>query len=132
MAADGKAAMAESESTNGVNVIRVDGAGKEEEEEEITLIGALSRLLAAIFVAGDPSSTLLRRARTAIGDGAASVRIGCRNSSRELLRWTRRGSPLRPLLVVSVSQIEQYPTLSCSCYAVVSTTCFCYCLTWIR
>ena len=68
----------------------------------VWLIAALYGVLTAVFAPGDSSSSFIRRAPAAIGDGAASVRIGCRNSSQSLLRWSRRGSLLRPLLVVSV------------------------------
>lgn len=75
---------------------------KEEEAVEVSLVGALRRLLSDLFF---PSSSdpLLPRLRAAIARNAASVRLGFRNSSQELLRWTRRGSPLRALFVISVS-----------------------------
>ncbi|KAG9457693.1 hypothetical protein H6P81_002201 [Aristolochia fimbriata] len=81
----------------------------EEMESEESLYGALHRLVSQILFpdtdAADSSSSIFQRIKTSVSDNASSVRKGSKNSTRKLLSWTRRGSPLRALLVISVGTI---------------------------
>ncbi|XP_068663510.1 uncharacterized protein [Aristolochia californica] len=81
----------------------------EETESEETLYRALRRLVSEIIFsdpdASGSSSSIVRRIKTSVNRNATSVREGSRNSTRKLLLWTRRGSPLRALLVISVGTI---------------------------
>ncbi|XP_068658915.1 uncharacterized protein [Aristolochia californica] len=81
----------------------------EEMEGEETLYGALRRLVSKIIFpdpnAAGSSSSIFQRIKTSVNENGSYVREGSRNSTRKLLLWTRRGRPLRPLLVISVGTI---------------------------
>lgn len=82
------------------------GGGEAEPE---SLYAAVSGLLSSIFFP-DPnssvaSSPLLHRIRVSLGDNLPRLRDASRTSGLKVLRWARRGSPLRLLLVVSVGTI---------------------------
>ncbi|GAA0185841.1 voltage-gated ion channel [Lithospermum erythrorhizon] len=51
------------------------------------------------------SAPLLFRVKGAISDSVPVLKEGCKNSANDLLRWTRNGSALRAILVVSVGTI---------------------------
>ncbi|XP_058108427.1 uncharacterized protein LOC131251608 isoform X2 [Magnolia sinica] len=74
---------------------------------EETLYGVFNHLFAAVFFP-DPSASslpLIQRLRNAFSEKSPSLKEATRNSTRKLLVWTRRGSPLRALLVISVGTI---------------------------
>ncbi|XP_042500416.1 uncharacterized protein LOC122078483 [Macadamia integrifolia] len=73
--------------------------------EEETLYGVLRRFFAVIFFTDRNSSSLLERTKASVSQNAPLLREGFKNTSRDLLLWSRRGSPLRALLVVSVGTI---------------------------
>lgn len=99
--------MAEDNATrkpNGVMIVEGAGYDSEEQKQELTLYTILNRLIAAIFFPGPNSSaSLLQRMKACLSDNIPLLRDASRNTARHVLLWTRRGSPLRALLVVSVS-----------------------------
>lgn len=105
--------MAENSNSNG-NSVHVEH--EEEEEEETnnlkhrntkpvkqTLPEVLNRLASTILFP-DPAdgTSLLRRIKNSVADNAPLIPEASRNSANDVLVWTRRGSPLRALLVISV------------------------------
>ncbi|WZZ38453.1 hypothetical protein YC2023_034712 [Brassica napus] len=51
------------------------------------------------------SSSLLQRIRNSVADYGPKLREASRKTSRDILQWTRRGSPLRALLVITIGTI---------------------------
>lgn len=49
------------------------------------------------------SSSLLQRIKNSFSENGPRLREASRKTSREILQWTRQGSPLRALLVITVS-----------------------------
>lgn len=49
------------------------------------------------------SSPLLQRIRNSVAENGPKLREASKKTSRDILQWTRRGSPLRALLVITVS-----------------------------
>lgn len=100
--------MAENSNGNGVYV------DEEEEEEEIklkqkkqrlkeTLPEVLNRIASAIlFQEPADAGSLLRRIKVSVADNATLLPEASRNSARDVLIWTRRGTPFRALFVISV------------------------------
>lgn len=78
-----------------------------EEEEDITLYAIFNRLLTAIVFPNSDlayeSASLPRRIKDFVSQNAPLLRTAFKNSAHHVLLWTRRGSPLRALLVVAVS-----------------------------
>ena len=75
-------------------------------DDDLTLYLVLRRLVVAIF-SPDPASSapLLLRVKISVADNVPLLRQASRNSSRNVVLWTRRGSPLRALVVISVGTI---------------------------
>ncbi|AQK52384.1 hypothetical protein ZEAMMB73_Zm00001d050347 [Zea mays] len=78
------------------------GAREVDVGEEDTLAGVLRSFVDGVWYPDEP---LLRRLRAASCDAAPRLRGASRNSARDLLEWTRRGSGLRAILVISVGTI---------------------------
>lgn len=74
-------------------------------EEEDTLAGVLRSFVEGVWCYPDEPEPLLRRLRAASCEAAPRLRGASRNSARDLLEWTRRGSGLRAILVISVGTI---------------------------
>ncbi|XP_050374378.1 uncharacterized protein LOC126791920 [Argentina anserina] len=76
-------------------------------DDDDTLFGVVNRLLCAILFPGpdDSGAPLFRRIKTSVAENAPRFREASRNTGRSVLVWTRQGSPLRPLLVISVGTI---------------------------
>ncbi|KAG2583976.1 uncharacterized protein LOC120712385 [Panicum virgatum] len=84
----------------------VDVVGGEEEEGEDTLPGVVRGFLEGVWSSpGGGGEPLLGRLRAASCEAAPRLRGASRNSARDLLEWTRRGSGLRAILVISVGTI---------------------------
>lgn len=100
---------------NGTNGGSVDVEGSEGDEtypevihrdETPSLYAVFHRLIAAILFPDPNCSTpLFHRIKTSIAQNAPLFREASRNTGRSVLLWTRRGSPLRALLVISVSTL---------------------------
>ncbi|KAL2252545.1 uncharacterized protein LOC105167768 [Sesamum indicum] len=85
-----------------------EGVGESEQgTKDVTLYTIFSRLIAAAFFP-DPSSSgpMLQRVKASLSVNVPLLRDASRNTGRNVLSWTRRGSPLRSLLVVSVGTIS--------------------------
>ena len=76
------------------------GGGAEE-----TLYSVFHRFLSAILFPdhGTDPAPLLHRIKTSVAHNVPLLREAAGNTARNVLIWTRRGSPLRALLVISVS-----------------------------
>lgn len=105
--------MAEKRDANGVYVEVTEEEKKQEEEEERkgsdreTLPEVLNRIAHAIlFPEPSNSGSLLRRIKTSVAENAPLLPEASRNSARDVLLWTRRGSPFRAILVISVSAFK--------------------------
>ncbi|XP_072991233.1 uncharacterized protein [Typha latifolia] len=70
-----------------------------------TLPAVLRDYVAGVLSSGVDSPPLIQRIRSSASKSAPRLRVASRNSARDLLLWTRRGSPLRALLVISVGSI---------------------------
>ncbi|XP_018847092.1 uncharacterized protein LOC109010651 [Juglans regia] len=83
-----------------------EGSNPHRTEEE-TLFGVFHRMVSAIFFPDDQRerAPLLHRIRASVADNAPFLREASGNTGRNVLLWTRRGSPLRALLVISVGTI---------------------------
>ncbi|CAI9110292.1 OLC1v1010291C1 [Oldenlandia corymbosa var. corymbosa] len=107
------------EKTNGVYV-EVAGDGEEEKPKDsyfkaqrsfqegteggITLYTIFNRLIAAVL-ASDSPDPLFQRTKIAVAQNIPLLRSASKNTAHNVLLWTRHGSPLRALLVVSVGTI---------------------------
>ncbi|KAI4299642.1 hypothetical protein L6164_033078 [Bauhinia variegata] len=71
-----------------------------------TLYQVLNRLIASIlFPEPGNSGPLIHRIKVAVSENVPLIPEASRNTGRDVLLWTRRGSPLRALLVISVGVI---------------------------
>jgi hypothetical protein len=70
---------------------------------EDTLPGVLRSFVDGVWSPGADGDPLLRRLRTASCESAPRLREASKNSARDLLAWTKQGSGLRAILVISVS-----------------------------
>ncbi|XP_054799137.1 uncharacterized protein LOC129303686 [Prosopis cineraria] len=83
----------------------IDGAFQSTKERE-TLYEILHHMGSAILVAHKGNSApLLQRIKTSVSQYAPRIPEASRNTGQDVLLWTRRGSPLRALLVISVGTI---------------------------
>ncbi|KAF7831140.1 voltage-dependent L-type calcium channel subunit [Senna tora] len=74
--------------------------------ERDSLYEVLHRMIGAILVAEQGNSgPLLHRIRTSVSQYAPLIPEASRNTGQDVILWTRRGSPLRALLVISVGTI---------------------------
>ncbi|XP_028764223.1 uncharacterized protein LOC114722375 isoform X2 [Neltuma alba] len=79
---------------------------RERERERETLYGVLHRLITSIiFPAPDNAATMLNRIKISVSQNVPLIPEASKNTGRDVLLWTRRGSPLRALLVISVGTI---------------------------
>ncbi|GMY24773.1 voltage-dependent L-type calcium channel subunit [Fagus crenata] len=77
-----------------------------EKEDEETLYGVFHRLISSILFQTDPAPPpLLHRIKTSVAQNAPLFREASGNTARNVLIWTRKGGPLRSLLVISVGTI---------------------------
>ncbi|XP_022141354.1 uncharacterized protein LOC111011773 [Momordica charantia] len=100
----------DSDDRNGaVTVEEEDGvsySSKGVRSEDQTVYEPLRRLIAEIFFPDEFKGTsLFHRVKLSVAENGPAVGQACRNVGRDVLRWTRRGSPLRALLVISVGTI---------------------------
>ncbi|MBA0790280.1 hypothetical protein Gohar_014941 [Gossypium harknessii] len=88
---------------------QMNGASVDEnnctQSEEMPLHEALRRLISTIIYPDGSSSSpapLLQRIKISVSENGPRLGEASRNTSRTVIRWTRSGSPLRALLVISV------------------------------
>lgn len=89
----------------------------EQDEEELksnqrkgrvkeTLPGVLNRIASAIlFPEPADAGSILRRIKVSVSDNAPLLPDASRNSARDVILWTRRGTPFRALFVISVGTV---------------------------
>ncbi|KAJ4908285.1 Uncharacterized protein Rs2_11943 [Raphanus sativus] len=58
------------------------------------------------------SSSLLQRIKNSFSENGPRLREASRKTSREILQWTRQGSPLRALLVITMGTIVILTTIA--------------------
>ncbi|KAA3458401.1 UPF0095 protein [Gossypium australe] len=87
---------------------QMNGASVDEnnctQSEELLLHEALRRLISTIIYPDGSSSSpapLLQRIKISVSENGPRLGKASRNTSRTVIRWTRSGSPLRALLVIS-------------------------------
>ncbi|KAM1017754.1 hypothetical protein ACFX13_048022 [Malus domestica] len=102
--------MAEPYGTNGgVDVDVTDNDGEIHTNREETLYGIFHHLIVEILFPGSTSAggaaPLFQRIKTSLAKNGPLLHEASRNSGRNVFLWTRRGSPLRALLVISVGTI---------------------------
>ncbi|KAF3560946.1 hypothetical protein DY000_02018836 [Brassica cretica] len=91
-------------------------AVKEEEDDTESLYSLVCIMIGSILFpdskTGDAS--LLQRIRNSVSE---KLREASRKTSREILRWTRQGSPLRALLVITMGTIALLTTMALVVFA---------------
>ncbi|XP_062107691.1 uncharacterized protein LOC133818683 [Humulus lupulus] len=93
------------EKSNGGGVYVEINSNKRECGDD-TLCTVLRRLISLIFLPDADSATpLLQRIKASLAENAPLLPEASSNTARHVLLWTRRGSPLRALLVISVGTI---------------------------
>jgi hypothetical protein len=101
----------ETEGLNGDNRDKRTHRGRGEEEEEESLYGVFRRLISEIFFPDGEQrgrASLLHRIKASVVENGPLLREASGKTGRKVLSWTRRGSPLRALLVISVSLSLSY------------------------
>ena len=82
--------------------VAASGVGEEGEGTD-TLPGVVRGFLDGVWSSPGGGEPMLGRLRSASREAAPRLPGASRNSARDLLEWTRRGSGLRAILVISVS-----------------------------
>lgn len=77
-------------------------------QEEYTLYAVLRSMIVAILFpdrqsSASSSNSLLHRIRASFSEHGPHLQQASRNTGRQVVLWTRRGSPLRAILVICVS-----------------------------
>lgn len=95
------------DNSNGKVYVEHDSNSKRAHKDETTLYVILRRLISSIFFPDNTTSAastpLLHRIKASFAENAPLLPEASRNTATNVLQWTRRGSPLRALLVISVS-----------------------------
>ncbi|MCD9639253.1 hypothetical protein HAX54_023661 [Datura stramonium] len=76
---------------------------QEEDEKGVTLFDIFNRIVTAIF--SSDNGPLIQRIRGSVSENVPLIHQASKNTARNVYSWTRKGSPLRALLVVSVGTI---------------------------
>ncbi|ESQ41647.1 hypothetical protein EUTSA_v10014473mg [Eutrema salsugineum] len=88
----------------------------EEEDDSESLYSLLCLTIGLILFpdskSGEASSSLLQRIRNSVAENGPKLREASRKTSCEILQWTRRGSPLRALLVITMGTIVLLTTMA--------------------
>ncbi|MCD7453687.1 hypothetical protein HAX54_021878 [Datura stramonium] len=79
------------------------GMNQEEDEKGVTLFDIFNRIVTAIF--SSDNGPLIQRIRGSVSENVPLIHQASKNTARNVYSWTRKGSPLRALLVVSVGTI---------------------------
>lgn len=82
-----------------------DGEKRAHRGCEESLCAVLRRLISAIVspARDGAAAPLLQRIRASVAENSPLLPEASRNTARDVIVWTRRGGPLRALLVISVS-----------------------------
>ncbi|CAF1782401.1 hypothetical protein HID58_088968 [Brassica napus] len=89
-------------------------AVKEEEDDTESLYSLVCVMIGSILFPDSKtySSPLLQRMRNSVSENGPKLREASRKTSREILQWTRHGSPLRSLLVITMGTIALLTTMA--------------------
>lgn len=98
----------ESERTNGGTVDdETSSKTTTRSHREETLYGVIRLMITMILFPDQDrrlaSASLLQRIKISLGENVPHLPDAFRNTARDVLIWSRKGSPLRALLVISVS-----------------------------
>ncbi|KAI4367080.1 hypothetical protein MLD38_022858 [Melastoma candidum] len=97
--------------TNGGVYVELPEPDRREDRphHHLLLHSLLYRMLATVlfpdFTSPAAGKPLTKRIKISLSDNLPHLRVASRNSAHCLLCWTRRGSPLRALLVISVGTV---------------------------
>uniref|UniRef100_A0A2P2JLZ5 Uncharacterized protein n=1 Tax=Rhizophora mucronata TaxID=61149 RepID=A0A2P2JLZ5_RHIMU len=91
------------EDINGVDNTTAENRWAHKERE--TLQGVVHRTMTTIFFPEAGGSPFVQRIKASLSENAPLLKEASANTGRELLIWTRRGSPFRALFVISVGTI---------------------------
>ncbi|KAJ3694880.1 hypothetical protein LUZ60_000257 [Juncus effusus] len=78
--------------------IKIDSEGH-------TLPTVIRGFVDGVFYSGGGGAPIYRRVKSATVEAAPKLREASRNSARDLMTWTRKGSSLRALLVITAGSI---------------------------
>ncbi|GAU12386.1 hypothetical protein TSUD_253370 [Trifolium subterraneum] len=111
--------MAEENSNSNGNTVYVEHHHQNEQEEldnlkhskpkpvTQTLPEVVNHLISAIlFPESADATSLLHRIKNSVADNVPLLPEASKNSANDVIIWTRRGSPLRALLVISVGTVS--------------------------
>ncbi|XP_045787016.1 uncharacterized protein LOC123882242 [Trifolium pratense] len=110
--------MAEENSNSNGNTVYVEHQNEQEQLDNLkhskpkpvtsqTLPQVLNRLVSAIlFPEPANDNSLLHRIKISVADNTPLLPEASKNSANDVIIWTRRGSPLRALLVISVGTVS--------------------------
>ncbi|CAN4126900.1 unnamed protein product [Withania somnifera] len=74
------------------------------QDKGVTLIDIFNRFVSAI-INSNSNGSLIKRIKGAISDNVPLIHQASKNTAHNVYSWTRKGTPLRALLVVSVGTI---------------------------
>ncbi|KAL3323444.1 hypothetical protein AABB24_037869 [Solanum stoloniferum] len=75
----------------------------QKEEEGVTLVDIFNRFVSAIFSSdSNNNGQLIQRIKGCVSENVPLLHQASKNTAHNVYNWTRKGSPLRALLVVSV------------------------------
>ncbi|CAN8236189.1 unnamed protein product [Cochlearia groenlandica] len=90
-----------------------DSVKKDDSESLYSLIClAIGSILFPNSKIGETSSSLLQRIRNSVADNGPKLKKAFKRTSQEILLWTRRGSHLRSLLVITMGTIVVFTTMA--------------------
>ncbi|CAN4114717.1 unnamed protein product [Withania somnifera] len=92
------------ETVNSTNLKKQSKGMNQEEHKGITLIDIFNRYVSAIFD-NNNNGSLIQRIKGSISDNVPLIQQASKNTAHNVYSWTRKGSSLRALLVVSVGTI---------------------------
>ncbi|XP_016437606.1 uncharacterized protein LOC107763626 [Nicotiana tabacum] len=88
------------------NFNKSKGMNIQENEKGVTLFDIFNRFVSAIFSSDNNNNDpLIQRIKVAISENVPLIHQASKNTAHNVYSWTRKGSPLRALLVVSVGTI---------------------------
>ncbi|CAL9230536.1 unnamed protein product [Arabidopsis halleri] len=93
-----------------------DSVEKEEDEDLRSLYSLICLTIGSILFpdskTGDASPSFLERVRNSVTENGPKLREASERTGREILLWTRRGSYLRALLVITMGTIVLLTTMA--------------------
>lgn len=82
---------------------------EEEGGKGVTLLDIFNRFVSAVFSSdNNKNGHLIQRIKGSISENAPLLHQASKNTAQNVYSWTRKGTPLRALLVLSVSSISVY------------------------